>query len=83
LAFEAFMTIRYAVQSFRQKGRSLVADQQQPARSSEAAIAMAERMSMTRDGVVAFSQEIDVETDCYDEPVILFRKGVLPAELTE
>lgn len=77
------MTTRYAVQSFRQKGRGLVADQQQSARSPEAAIAMAERMSTTRDGVVAFSQEIDVETDCYDEPVILFRKGTLPAELTD
>ncbi len=77
------MTIRYGVQGFRVKGRALVADQQQAARSAESAIAMAERMSMTRDGVVAFSQDIDVETDCYDEPVILFRKGTLPAELTE
>ncbi len=77
------MAIKYAVQSFRQKGRGLVADQQQPSRSAEAAIATAERLSMTRAGVVAFSQDVDVETDCYDEPVILFRKGILPAELTE
>ena len=77
------MTVRYAVQSFKKKGRGLVADQQRSARSSEAAIAMAERMSATRDGVIAFSQDIDVETDCYDEPVILFRKGMLPAELME
>jgi len=75
------MTIRYGIQSFRFKGRSLVADPQQPARSAEAAIALAERMSATRDGIVAFSQEIDVETDCYDEPVILFRTGKLPADL--
>ena len=77
------MTIRYGVQSFRVKGRALVADQQQVARSAESAIATAERLSMVRDGVVAFSQDIDVETDCYDEPVILFRKGTLPAELNE
>ena len=77
------MSIRYGVQSFRVKGRGLVADQQQAARSAESAIAMAERMSTTRDGVVAFSQDIDTETDCYDEPVILFRKGRLPVELTE
>lgn len=77
------MTIRYAVMSFRLKGRSLVADPPQPARSPEAAIATAERLSMIRDGVVAFSQDIDVETDCYDEPVVLFRKGTLPAELLE
>ena len=77
------MTIRYGVQSFRMKGRTLVADQQQSARTAEAAIATAERLSMVRDGVVAFSQDIDVETDCYDEPVVLFRKGTLPAELTD
>lgn len=77
------MITKYAVQSFRLKGRSLVADQQQPARSAEAAIATAERISATRDGVIAFSQDVDVETDCYDEPVILFRKGTLPAELME
>ena len=77
------MTVRYGVQSFRIKGRALVADQQQSARSAEAAIAAAERLSMVRDGVVAFSQDIDVETDCYDDPVILFRKGTLPAELSE
>ena len=77
------MTTKYTVQSFRQKGRALVADQQQIARNLESAIATAERMSATRDGVVAFSQEVDLETDCYDEPVILFRKGTLPAELAE
>ena len=77
------MTTRYAVQSFRQKGRTLVADQMQAARSCDAAIAMAERMSTTRDGVVAFAQEIDVDTDCYDEPTILYRSGMLPPELME
>jgi len=76
------MTTRYAVQSFRQKGGALVADQPKSARSSEAAISMAERMSATRDGVIAFSQEIDLETDCYDEPVVLYRSGTLPQELT-
>jgi ketol-acid reductoisomerase len=77
------MTTRYAVQGFRQKGRALVADQPQSARSPEAAIAMAERLSATREGVIAYAQEIDVETDCYDEPTILFRSGSLPAELTD
>lgn len=77
------MTIKYAVQSFRQTGRGLVADLQQPSRSSEAAIATAERLLMTRAGVVVFSQEVDVETDCYDEPILLIRGGVLPAELTD
>ncbi len=82
-AFGAVVTVRYGVQSFRLKGRALVADQQQAAPSAESAIAAAERISMIRGGVVAFSQDVDLETDCYDEPVILFRKGTLPAELTE
>lgn len=77
------MTTRFAVQSFRQKGRALVADQPQSARSSDAAIVKAERMAATRVGVIAFSQEVDVETDCYDEPIILFRSGTLPEELAE
>lgn len=77
------MSTKYAVQSFRLKGRSLVADQQRSARTREAAIATAERMSTTRDGVVAFAQDVDVETDCYDEPVILYRKGTLPPELMD
>ncbi len=75
------MTIQYAVQSFRQKGRALVADQQRTARSADAAVAMAERMATTRDGVIAYSQEVDAETDCYDEPTILYRSGRLPPEL--
>jgi len=33
-------------------------------------------------GVVAFLQEIDLDTDGCDEPVVLDAKGALPAELT-
>lgn len=77
------MSTKYAVQSFRLKGLSLVADQLQSALSEEAAIVTAERMSMTRDGVIAFSQEVDVETDCYDEPIVLYRHGTLPPELMD
>ncbi|AXS39740.1 hypothetical protein D1F64_06345 [Breoghania sp. L-A4] len=69
------------MQSFRKKGRALIADQQRTARSADAAIVMAERMATTRDGVVAYSQEVDAETDCYDEPTILYRSGLLPPEL--
>lgn len=75
------MTTRYAVMSFRQKGNTLVADPIQTAKSAEAAIASAERLSPVRDGVVAIAQEIDVETDCYNEPEILFQQGTLPSDL--
>jgi len=77
------MSIRYAVMSFRQKGRALVADPMQAAKSAEAAISLAERVSLSRDGAVSFSQEIDVETDCYDEPIVLSRHGTLPPELMD
>lgn len=75
------MTTRYAVMSFRQKGRALVADPIQPSKSAEAAIRSAERLSMARDGVIAIAQEVDVETDCYDEPEILYQHGTLPSDL--
>ena len=34
-----------------------------------------------KSGVVAFSQEIDVETDTYEEPRVLCRIGTLPTGL--
>lgn len=77
------MTTRYLVQAFKQVGRKLVADPMQLAKSAEKAVAAAERLGPTRAGVVAFSQEVDVETDSYDEPRILFRTGTLPRELAE
>ena len=43
----------------------------------------AERLAPTRAGVIAFSQEVDVETDAYDEPRILLKLGDLPPGLME
>lgn len=77
------MTMMYFVQGFRTKGRKQVADMPQPAKSPEAAIAAAERMAGTRDGVWAYSANIDQETDTYDEPRELYRSGTLPAGLGE
>lgn len=77
------MATMYFVQGFRSKGRKLEPDLPQPARSSEAAIAAAERMAPTRDGVWAYSANIDQETDTYDEPRELFRSGALPPGLGE
>lgn len=75
------MTTMYFVQGFRSKGRKLDPDLPQPARSAEAAIAAAERMGPTRAGVLAYSANIDQETDTYDEPRALFRAGTLPPGL--
>ena len=75
------MTTMYFVQGFRSKGRKLEPDVPQPAKSPEAAIAAAERMSPSRAGVWAYAANVDLETDVYDEPQVLFRSGTLPAGL--
>ena len=77
------MATMYLVQGYRQKGRQLVGDQPQAARSADAAMALAERMGTSRAGVIAYSQEVDVETDTYDEPRVLVRLGTLPEGLLE
>lgn len=77
------MAMMFFVQGFRQKGRKLEPDAPVSARSPEAAIAAAERLAPSRAGVWAYSQNIDVETDSYDEPVVLIRLGTLPAGLGE
>ena len=71
----------FIVQSFDQgRGRSLKADQAVPCKSADAARRMAERLSATKLGVVAFSTSGDAELgDFDDQPVILFKSGELPA----
>jgi ketol-acid reductoisomerase len=75
------MATIYTVQSFQLKGLKLVADQPKTAKTSAAAIEMAERFGDAKAGVVAFSQEVDIETDCYDEPLLLFSSGTVPKDL--
>jgi hypothetical protein len=71
----------FIVQSFGQgRGKSLKADQTVPCKSADAARRMAERLSATKLGVVAFSTSGDAELGEFDDqPVILFRAGELPA----
>jgi hypothetical protein len=75
------MATIYTVQCFQLKGRKLVADPPKTARTGDAAIELAERLATTKSGVIAFSQEADVETDTYDEPRVLCRIGTLPEGL--
>jgi hypothetical protein len=77
------MATLYFVQGFRQKGRKLEPDQPQVVRSTEAAIAAAERIAPSRAGVWAYSANVDVETDTYDEPQVLFKTGTLPPGLAD
>ena len=70
----------FIVQSFGQgRGKSLKADQAVPCKSADAARRMAERLSATKLGVVAFSTSGDAELGEFDDqPVILFKAGQLP-----
>lgn len=72
------MPTMFYVQGFRLKGRKLEPDAPQAARSAEAAIASAERIAPSRAGVWAYSADVDVEADTYDEPRVLFKAGTLP-----
>ena len=77
------MATMYLVQTFKLSGKKLVADPVQQAKTAEKAMATAERMAPSRAGVIAFSQEVDIETDTYDEPRVLMRIGTLPPGLME
>ncbi len=77
------MPTMYLVQAFKLSGKKLVADPVQQSKTAEKAIATAERLAPSRAGVIAFSQEVDVETDTYDEPRVLLRIGSLPPGLME
>lgn len=73
----------YFVQGFRQKGRKFEPDQPQQHKTPEAAIAAAERIAPSRAGVWAYSANVDVEADTYDEPQVLFKAGTLPAGVAD
>jgi hypothetical protein len=77
------MTTAYLVQGFKLKGAKLIADVVKPCKTHEAAIATAERLGPMRAGVVAFSQEVDIETDTYDRPIVLLEIGKIPQGLFE
>lgn len=77
------MPTLYFVQGFRQKGRALEPDMPTAHKSAEAAIASAERMAPSRAGIWAYSADVDVEADTYDEPKVLFKAGTLPAGVAD
>jgi len=71
----------YLVQAFNTgKGGQLKADTPIPCRTAEGARRTAERLALTKIGVVAFSSSGDAEMGDYDdEPTVFFRTGQLPA----
>jgi hypothetical protein len=76
------MTKSFITIGFTQRGRSLVADQPRLSKTAEIAVELAKRLSETRAGTVAFEQSHDADSECYDEPVVLFRTGDLPPDFS-
>jgi hypothetical protein len=72
----------FLVQSFDPaKGDQLRAGAPVACRTEEGARRTAERLALTKTGVVAFSTTSDAETGDYDDqPTVFFRAGRLPAE---
>lgn len=72
----------FVVQSFDiAKGDQLKAGAPMACRTEEGARRTAERLAMSKAGVVAFSTTADAETgDCDDQPTVFFRAGRVPAE---
>jgi hypothetical protein len=70
----------FIVQSFAAgQGNLLKAGKQIPCNNADAARRMAERLSITKSGVVAFSTSGDAELGEFDDqPIILFKSGQLP-----
>jgi hypothetical protein len=63
------------------KGNRLRPDTPVPCKSVDAARRMAERLALTKAGVVAFSNSGDQELGEFDDaPVIIFKAGQLPEQ---
>jgi hypothetical protein len=75
----------YLVQAFKAgKGTRLAADIPIRCKSSDSARRAAERLALTRAGVVAFATSGDAESGDYDEePTIIFKAGRLLAPFEE
>jgi hypothetical protein len=70
----------YFVQAFNAgRGGSLKADAPIVCKSATGAVRTAERLALSKLGVVAFSSTGDAEMGDYDdEPTVIFRNGQLP-----
>lgn len=75
----------YLVQAFKAgKGTKLTADTPIRCKSLDGARRTAERLALTKAGVVAFATSGDAESGDYDEePVIIFKTGRLLAPFEE
>ncbi|TPW26854.1 hypothetical protein [Pararhizobium mangrovi] len=75
------MITYYVVQAFRAGKRgALIADAPVRVASAENAKRVAERLSQSKQGVVAFSRQAEPSTGDYEDAVVLAEYGDLPAE---
>ena len=77
------MTAQFLVIGFRQRGRKLVADPAQSAKTPERAKRTAARLAPLRASVIAIRQEFDETADFAAEPVLIAKHGDLPPEFQE
>ncbi|WP_454917339.1 hypothetical protein [Xanthobacter sediminis] len=74
----------YVVQPYKQGRRGvLVACQAREARNAADAQRIAERMAAMAAGAVAFSREVDPDSDDADPPVLIASYGRVPDEALE
>ncbi len=76
----AMTTTYYGVQAFVKKGNRITAEQPRTAPSEAAAKRLAEALSATRLGTIAFSRTGDADTGEYEDPVILAEHGEVPTQ---
>ena len=76
--------MQFLVQAFNiAKGDQLKPDKPIVCRSAEGARRTAQRLALSRAGVVAFSTTSDEETGDYDEePKVFYREGRIPDEFS-
>lgn len=69
----------YVVQAYRKGKRGKIeAEEPKIARDENNCRVMAERLSLTRHAVIAFSRTGDPDTGDFDDPVILAKHGEVP-----
>ncbi|ODT80609.1 MAG: hypothetical protein ABS76_15640 [Pelagibacterium sp. SCN 64-44] len=69
----------FVVQAYRKGKRGKIeAEEPKVARDENNALAMAERLALSRHAVIAFSRTGDKETGDFDDPVILAMHGAVP-----
>ncbi|MHA6690565.1 hypothetical protein [Devosia sp. A449] len=72
----------FVVQAYRKGKRGKIeAEEPKVARDENNALAMAERLALSRHAVIAFSRTGDTETGDFDDPVILAKHGAVPEHL--